>query len=146
MGLSSFIPVEGQKQIVDAIEKAERLTSGEIRVHIEPKCKSESAYERAVEVFDQLKMHETAARNGVLLYIAYKSHKFAIIGDKGINEVVPENFWDTAKDLLAGHLAAGSAVGGICTVISMAGENLAKFFPVQEDDINEQSNEISYGE
>ena len=94
MALSDFIPQEGQKRVVEAIEAAEKRTSGEIRVHIEPRCKSGDAYRRAVEVFNELKMYETGQRNAVLVYVAYRSHVFAIIGDCGINERVGSGFWN----------------------------------------------------
>ncbi len=146
MGLNSFISKEEQKQIVKAIENAENMTSGEIRVHIESVCKNPNVYDRAIEVFHKLKMQETAQRNAALIYIAFKSHKFAIIGDSGINEIVPPDFWNNEKDTLAKYLSENKAAIGICKTIEKIGENLKQYFPYQDDDINEQSNEISYGE
>lgn len=144
MALSDFIPKEGQARIVDAIGAAERRTSGEIRVHIEPRCKSGDPYRRAIEVFNELKMYETRQRNAVLVYVAYRSHMFAIIGDSGINEHVPADFWNSEKETLAGYLRQGDPAGGLCEVIRQIGESLSAYFPWTEDDINEQSNEISY--
>ena len=91
-------------------------------------------------------MFETKDRNGVLIYIAVDSHVFAIIGDKGINGVVPPDFWNDESELLASYLRDGKPGDGLCKVIEVIGDNLAKFFPWYEGDINEQSNEISYGE
>ena len=145
MSSSKFISKEEQELIVKAIEAAELNTSGEIRVHIESVCNIDPIL-RAVTVFNKLKMNNTKERNGVLIYIAWKSKKFAIIGDTGINEKVPENFWDTEKELLLTHLKDGKAAQGIAAAIEMAGENLKKYFSYQSDDINEQSNEISFGE
>lgn len=146
MALESFLDKESQLRVVEAIGVAEKCTSGEIRVHIEPTCKKENPYDRAVEVFDQLEMYKTEARNGVLIYIAYKSRKLAVIGDKGITQKVGVNFWVGEKDILAEYLRAKKTAEGLCKVIKMIGENLAKYFPYQNDDVNELSNEISYEE
>ncbi len=142
---SEFLNKKEQQEIIKAIEKAELNTSGEIRVHIESTCKGDPV-ERAVYLFDKLKMHKTRERNGVLIYIAHKSRKFAIIGDSGINEKVPENFWEEEKELLTKHLKENDAAGGIVAIIEMAGRNLMQYFAYQSDDINEQSNDISFGE
>ena len=146
MGLKKFLSESDQKAIVESIKAAELCTSGEIRVHVEPDCKVANPLDRAVEVFGLLKMHETRERNGVLIYIAYNSHQFAIIGDKGIDERVSANFWEGAKTTLAGFLKQGKAAEGICRVISEVGDNLSLYFPHKDDDINEQSDEISFGE
>lgn len=146
MGLKNFLNEDEQRAIVSAIGEAEKCTSGEIRVHVEPKCKSGNPLDRAVEVFGTLKMHETRERNGVLIYIAYRSRQFAIIGDKGINERVPADFWETEKSTLADYLKAGKPAEGLCRVIMQVGSNLSKYFPHRDDDINEQSDEISYSD
>jgi uncharacterized membrane protein len=142
---SEFLTKQEQQEIIKAIEQAELDTSGEIRVHIESLCKGDPV-KRAVYIFDKLKMHKTRERNGVLIYIAHKSRKFAIIGDSGINEKVPDNFWEEEKEVLAQHLKENDAAGGIVAVIEMAGKNLRQYFAYQTDDINEQSNDISFGE
>lgn len=144
MALESFLDKDSQCKVVEAIGVAEKCTSGEIRVHVEPNCKCKNPYERAVEVFDKLKMYETEARNGVLIYVAYKSRQFAIIGDIGINEKVGACFWETEKNVLADYLKAEHPAEGLCEVIKMIGENLAKYFPYQKNDVNELSDEISY--
>lgn len=146
MALSDFIPREGQQRVVAAIGAAEKRTSGEIRVHIEPRCKQGDPYQRAVEVFNELKMYETRQRNGVLVYVAYRSHVFAIIGDSGINERVGSDFWNKEKETLARYLRQGDAVGGLCDVIGQIGDSLSTYFPWTNDDVNEQSDEISYKE
>ena len=146
MPLTDFLTTDQQQRIVDAIGAAERRTSGEIRVHIEPKCKSADPVKRAVKVFDALRMYETRERNGVLIYVAYESRKFAIIGDCGINNRVPDGFWNEERDTLLKNLKDGNAAEGICQVIAQVGENLAEYFPWTPDDINEQSDEISYSE
>lgn len=145
MGANLFISKAEQALIVKAIESAELNTSGEIRVHIESSCKSDPV-ERAIFIFNKLKMFQTKERNGVLIYIAFKSRKFAIIGDSGINAKVPVDFWDDVKAKLLNYLALGDIVSGLTLAIFMSGEKLKEYFPYQKDDINEQRNEISFGE
>lgn len=135
---------EERKQITDAIKEAELNTSGEIRVHIEKKC-PEDVLDRAAFWFGKLKMHKTEKRNGVLFYLALKDRKFAIIGDAGINAVVPEGFWDNIKDTMAGHFKEGEFTRGLSEGILMSGEQLKKHFPYQSDDVNELSDDISFG-
>jgi len=135
---------EQLKEIRNAIADAERRTSGEIRVHIESRCK-EDVMDHAAAMFAQLHMHETAARNGVLIYLATEDRKFAIIGDAGINARVGDDFWQTTYDHALPHLRAGRWTAGLTSAIAEAGEALAEHFPFQADDVNELSDEISFG-
>lgn len=134
-----------EQQIVNAIKQAELNTSGEIRVRIETKCKDD-ILDRATHVFSMLEMHKTQLRNGVLFYMATKDRQFAILGDVGINMKVPEDFWENIKDTMLLHFKEGDFTAGLSTGIAMAGEKLKEFFPYQSDDVNELSDEISYGE
>ena len=134
-----------EDKIIMAIKAAEKNTSGEIKIHIEQHCKAD-AYTKAVEIFEKLKMTATDQRNGVLIFVAMKEKKFAIIGDKGINEKVPENFWQQTKDLMIGHFKEGRIADGIVEGIDDAGLQLQKYFPYQKNDENELSDDISYGE
>lgn len=138
-----FTKTEEQK-IVDAIKAAEKNTSGEIRVHIEKRCKKDP-YAEAVEVFERLGMTETEQRNGVLILVALEDHKFAIIGDKGINEKVPVVFWEQTKEVMITHFKEGSIAEGIAAGIANAGKQLQAFFPYQTNDENELNDDISYG-
>jgi len=135
---------EQQKQIVEAIKQAEHNTSGEIRVHIEKSCKID-VLDRAANVFAMLKMHKTKLRNGVLFYLSIEDRKFAILGDAGINAKVPENFWDSVKDTVLEQFKQGNQTEGLIKGILMAGEKLKTHFPYQKDDVNELSDEISFG-
>ena len=145
MSPKEFLGKENETLITKAIEKAEHQTSGEIRVHVESKCKGE-VLDRAAWLFKKLKMHETKDRNGVLIYLSINDRKFAIIGDAGINKVVPEGFWDENKEMMISHFKKGEFAIGLINGIEKAGEQLKQFFPYQEDDVNELSDEISYGE
>lgn len=142
MEVRTFFTEAEEKKIVEAIQDAELQTSGEIRVHIEEHNEKE-AYDRAVEVFDALEMQKTAERNGVLFYLATEDHRFAILGDKGINERVPTNFWEDIKNDMQNQFKKGAFVAGLVFGINAAGKALAEFFPYQSDDTNELSNDIS---
>ncbi len=139
-----FLSKAEEQEIVHAIVEAEKNTSGEIRVHIEEHTEK-SPLERAQEVFFELKMDETQDRNGVLFYVCVSDKKFAIIGDKGINEAVESDFWDCTKDTVIANFKEGNFKKGLVEGILRAGERLKKYFPYQSDDTNELSNEISRG-
>ena len=140
-----LIPKAEERKIVDAIKQAELQTSGEIRVHIEQYCQDENPIARAIYIFDAIGMSKTVQRNGVLIYVALKSRRFAIIGDSGINNKIPANFWDDAKKNLQTKFAQNDITQGIIEAIEQTGQILKKEFPYLEGDINEQSDDISYG-
>ena len=133
-----------KEKIIQAIQLAENNTSGEIQVHIENHCKGD-VLDRAAEVFAVLKMHKTALRNGVLFYIALKDHKFAILGDAGINSKTPDNFWDDIKAHLFEKFKEGKIAEGVAEGIQMAGNQLKQHFPLGKDDVNELPDDISFG-
>ena len=142
--VEDFLTQEEEQAIVEAIRVAEKNTSGEIRVHIE-KTTSLDAYDRAMEVFNLLKMDETELKNGVLIYLAVKDKTFVICGDKGINDVVANDFWDSTRDIMVNHFKSGNYKQGLIDGIINAGNQLQKHFPYLEGDTNELSNEISKG-
>jgi uncharacterized membrane protein len=139
-----FLTKEDENEIVEAIRLAEKNTSGEIRVHIE-QTTSKVPFDRALEVFYELKMNETQLQNGVLIYLAIADKQFVICGDKGINAVVAPDFWDSTKEIMATQFKQGHFKQGLIDGIAQAGEQLKNYFPWQADDINELSNEISKG-
>lgn len=144
MKASEFFTTEQKKQITDAIKEAELNTSGEIRVHIEMDCK-EDVLDRAAFMFEKLAMHKTELRNGVLFYLSIKDRKFAILGDAGINAVTPDNFWDEIKETVINHFKNEDYATGLSQGIKMAGNALKEHFPYQKDDVNELSDDISFG-
>lgn len=141
---SAYFTKEEKQEIKKAIETAELNTSGEVRVHIENRCK-EDELDRAAYWFAELKMQKTALRNGVLFYVALEDKKFAILGDVGINAKVPEGFWDKTKELMLGFFKDGKIAQGLSVGIIQAGLQLKEHFPYQSDDVNELSDEISFG-
>lgn len=142
--VEDFLTKEEEQAIVDAICIAEKNTSGEIRVHIE-KTTSLDPYDRAMEVFHELKMDETELQNGVLIYLAVDDHNFVICGDKGINDVVETDFWNCTRDVMVTQFKQNQFKQGLVDGILKAGEQLQKYFPWQKGDSNELSNEISKG-
>jgi uncharacterized membrane protein len=142
---SSFFTQKQQDQIVEAIREAETNTSGEIKVHIEKTCPGD-VMAHAKEVFILLKLHETTLRNGVLFYLALESHKFAILGDSGIDAVVPANFWQNIKEAMRTQFKQGLITEGLRAGILMAGQELKIHFPYQANDKNELSDDISFGD
>ena len=143
MALADFIPPEGQRRIADAITDAERHTTGEICVHVTPRCRR-NVMKRAVKTFNRLHLYTTKRRNAVLIFVAYDDRKFAILGDTGINEAVPEGFWDGEVEELTRYLKAGRPVDGLCAIIARIGERLSEYFPGERDDENELSNEVTF--
>lgn len=139
-----FLTADQQKTVVDAVRIAEKGTSGEIRIHIDGECTGDPM-KRAEEVFKKLRMDETKLRNGVLIYIACNSKVFAIIGDKGINDAVPEHFWKDVTEVMGNDFRKGLFAEGLIHAVLKAGEKLRDFFPYQTDDVNEQPDEISFG-
>ena len=143
--IENFLSKEDELEIVEAIKQAEKATSGEIRVHIE-KTASVAHSTRATEVFHLLKMDSTELQNGVLIYVAVEDHAFVICGDKGINDIVGVNFWNSTKDIMRSHFKNDDYKQGLIAGIENAGEQLQKYFPWQENDIDELPNEISRGD
>jgi len=142
--VESFLTASEEQEIVRAIQKAEFNTSGEIRVHLE-KVTSKEVMERAKEVFFELKMDQTKERNGILLYVATDSKKFAILGDAGIDQKVPAHFLQDETDMIIGLFAQQKNCEALTKGIEQVGEKLKTFFPYQSDDRNELTNEISKG-
>ena len=138
-----FFQPEQEEQIIQAIKAAELNTSGEIRVHLDDKCRG-NVRRVAIKTFHRLGMQKTAARNGILFFIAPDRKEFIILGDEGINQVVPENYWQDVRDVLQGHFREGNFAKGLVEGIGMVGEKLKSFFPYQSDDVNELPDDISY--
>ena len=134
-----------QKSVIDAIRVAEMATSGEIRVHIEQTSSESDVVERAKKVFAELGMHQTELKNGVLFYFAVKDRKFAVLGDQGINERVPDDFWNHIRDLMRTHFVKEEFAQGLCKGIEKAGQHLKSYCPRQDNDKNELSDDISFG-
>lgn len=139
----NFFSASEQLAIMEAIKQAELNSSGEIRVHIENNMVGE-LMDRAAFLFKQLKMHQTNHRNGVLFYFAIKAKKFAVIGDAGINSIVEPDFWQCIKDEMANDFKNNRFSDGLIAGILKTGEQLKKYFPHEENDKNEISDDLSF--
>lgn len=135
---------EDEQKIVNAIAEAENGTSGEIRLHIDKYCKTDPLL-KAKNLFAFLKMNETELRNGVIIYISLLDKKLAIYGDKGINEKVETDFWNSTLQIMKTSFANGDITGGIIAGLCEAGKKLKEHFPKSDNDTNELSDEISFG-
>lgn len=142
--IEDFLTAEEEHEIIEAIRIAEKNTSGEIRIHLE-KSSNLDVFERAKEVFHLLKMDNTKQQNGVLIYVAVEDKTFVIYGDKGINEVVEDNFWDKTRDAMLSQFKQGQFKQGLIDGVLKAGKELETYFPWQHDDTDELPNTISKG-
>lgn len=138
----SMLTKEQKRTIAEAIQQAESLTSGEIRVHLD-RFGSNNPMEKATKTFERLGMTRTKERNGVLIYLCFSKHQVAILGDRGIDEKVPEGFWNEIYLLLVDHFKKADFTEGICKAVLKIGEKLSAFYPHRTDDVNELSNELS---
>jgi len=140
---SNFFTQEEADLLLESIRKAEKLTSGEIRLHVEDTC-NKTVLKRAEEVFVKNKMHKTAERNGILFYLAVKTKDFAVAGDTGIHQKVTQSFWDEINKLVLQNFKEEKFTQGLCQGIELCGEQLQKYFPRSANDKNELSDEISF--
>lgn len=140
----NFFDKQGEQLIITAIQQTECMTSGEVRVHIQEHCRG-TILKDAARVFHALKMDATAERNGVLIYIVPERHEFAVIGDKGINDLVGENYWDDVRDVMQQHFRQQQFAEGVASAINLIGHKLQEHFPFREGGQNELPDDISYG-
>jgi len=137
----AYFDSEQKEKIKHAIEEAEHLTSGEIRVCVEKVCKIHPI-PRAAYFFKKLKMDNTLHRNGVLIYLAHENRKFAIIGDSGIHQVSGDHFWESVKETMQVHFKSGNILEGVLEAIKITGIKLKEFFPFEEDKPNELPDDV----
>ena len=143
--IRTILSEKQEQTLVDAITAAELLTSGELRIHLEKSTGRKGAQVRAKTLFGALKMHKTAEKNGVLFYLAVEDKQLAILAGEGINTKVPNDFWKEIVDLIISEFKQGHFSEGLIAGVEKAGKALGEFFPRQEDDVDELSNEISKG-
>lgn len=138
-----FSPSEEEK-IITTIKEAEHSTSGEIRLYVESKCE-EDPMEKAIAIFHHLQLHEKHHRNGVLIYLATKHRKFAIVGDEGIHTKVTDIFWESVRGEMISFFKQGKLADGVCQAIRLVGEKLKESFPVDPGNKEGYSDTINYG-
>lgn len=128
--------------VKEAIRRAEMRTSGEVRVHLDEVIE-EDVMDHAAYVFEELAMHRTAERNGVLLYVSVPSRKVALIGDRGIHQRVGDGFWQDVLDGVLAEFRRQRFAAGLIAGVERVGEQLSAHFPRKGDDRNELSDDIS---
>jgi len=133
------------QDISDAISTFEGRTSGEIVISFNTTSHNKP-YKTAKRIFEKAKLHQTKERNATLIVLFLSEHKFAVYGDVGIHEKVPENFWESTVEEMRDQFSQGNMKAGLLAGIQKLGENLAKYFPVAEDDVNELSDDIKFGD
>lgn len=138
-----FFSPEEKRQIERSIRQAETLTSCEIRLRVEKECKN-NLQQHVIEVFRFLGMDRTKNKNGILFYISIKDQKIAILGDKGVNKYVSDEFWNDIYNFIRNEFSKQNYCYGLSMAIIQTGKQLAKIFPVEKDDVNELPNEISF--
>jgi len=132
------------EEISAAINTFENRTSGEIVISFNISSNNQP-YKSAKRIFEKAKLHQTKDRNATLIVLFLTEKKFALYGDIGIHDKVPENFWESTVSDMKSHFAKGNMREGLLAGIQQLGENLAKYFPVAEDDEDELSNELKFG-
>lgn len=141
-----FFTAEQQQLIVHAVQEAEKLTSGEIRVYVESHCEYMDALDRAKEIFDKINMAATQQRNAILVYVAMKDRQLAVFADEGIYNKAGAAFWNAAVKKMLSHFNRENYAAGIATVVHEVGETLAFHFPYDAAiDKNELPDDIAFG-
>jgi uncharacterized membrane protein len=143
--ISDYISETDEKAIVEAIRRGENRTSGEIRLHIEMNCPLDNPFDRALQVFEKLEMHKTDLSNGILIYMAIEDHKLVVCGDKGINDIVGEDYWKSTVDLMVSCFKKDNYTEGLIQGITKVSHELKEHFPYEKGDSNELSDDISKG-
>ena len=142
----NFFTAEEQQLIIEAIQNAERMTSGEVRVFVESKCSYMDAIDRAAELFFQLEMQKTDDRNAVLVYVAMKDRQLAVFGDEGIHKKVGNEYWNQEVQKMISNFNMENYAAGISEVVKDIGEALTKNFPFNnETDKNELPDDLVFG-
>ncbi len=143
---SRLLSASDKQLLVQAIQNAEKTTSGEIRVFVESHLNKVDALTRAQQIFIKNKMQKTEQRNGVLLYVALEDKKLAVFGDQGIHEKVGDAYWNQQVQIMLSHFKSENYVTGLTEVILAIGEALTSHFPYdRSNDVNELSDEIMVG-
>ncbi|MGZ8940702.1 MAG: TPM domain-containing protein [Limisphaerales bacterium] len=142
METKQFLHALDDQQIAEAITAAEKLTSGEIRVFVSEQSVDEPVLE-AEKQFARLGMTKTAQRNGVLIYFAPKSQKYAVVGDKGVHQKCGQKFWEHITEEMTPLLKAGKFTEAVVLAVKDIGAALAKEFPPVPGDRNELPNRVA---
>ena len=114
--------------IVAAIRDAEHTPTGEIRVSISPRHIDDAVVSATAE-FLRLGLNKSPERNSVLIFVAPRAHKFAVIGDEAVHAKCGDAFWRELADTMSGYFRKSEFTSGIVHGVQKAGELLAEHFP-----------------
>jgi uncharacterized membrane protein len=145
MRTKQFLNKLEHERIVSAIRDAESKTSGEIRVYIQRGKLNTDPLISAQRKFHRLRMHKTSERNAVLIFIAPRAHKFAVVGDQAIHEKCGEKFWQQVVDRMREHFQKEKFSRAIVEGIEEVGKLLGTHFPRTAIPSNELPDEIVEG-
>jgi uncharacterized membrane protein len=145
MRTKEFLGKLEHDRIVDAIREAESKTSGEIRVFVQRGKLSVDPLIVAQKKFQRLGMHKTRERNAVLIFVAPRAHKFAVVGDKAIHEKCGEEFWQRVVEGMRTHFQSEKFSQALAEAINQVGKVLAAHFPRTRANANELPDEIVEG-
>jgi uncharacterized membrane protein YgcG len=141
--LDRLITPEERNRLLDKIAIIEKRSSGEVRIHVENR-RVKDPLQAARRVFTSLGMSATRRRNGVLVFLSLPSRSFAIVGDEGIDQVTPPEYWDGLRDTLAARFASGEYCEGLLEILDRVETVLAEHFPYERGDVDELPDDISY--
>jgi hypothetical protein len=141
--MGNFLTNQQIASLVEAIQSAEDHSTGEIRVHIDSNTETRDA-KTAFDVFKKLDMDKTAERNAVLFHVNFEQKYLTIIGDIGIHEKVKQSYWDHLHDYITAEFAKGNYYKALKSAILETGLELKKHFPIEGENPNQLSNEITF--
>jgi uncharacterized membrane protein len=130
-------------RIAKAVAASEAGHGAEIRVAIETRIgllsllNGQSARKRAEEVFSQLRVWDTEANNGVLIYVLLAERRFEIVADRAISRVVPQDEWEGLCREMGELLCSGRQEAAVVRGIEVIGTRFAALFPRSSNDVNE---------
>ena len=136
-----LLSIEQEKQLVEAIDKAEENNKGEVRVHLEKKCPTADALDRAEQLFFDLGMHHTEEGTAALLYISIQSKKAAIYAGPGLYKSRQEDFWSAAIEKVVEGFKRNEPIEGIANALKEIGDVLREIVPGESE--NQLPNEVS---
>ena len=145
MRTKEFLSKLEHDRIVQAIRDAESKTSGEIRVFIQRGKLNVDPLNAAQKKFHRLGMHKTPERNAVLIFVAPRAHKFAVVGDKAIHEKCGEPFWQKLVDGMREHFRNEKFSHALVEAIEEAGKALGSHFPKRSTSSNQLADNVIEG-
>jgi len=143
MRTREFLSKLEHDRIIESIREAESKTSGEIRVLIQRGKSKSDPFLAAQKKFHRLGMHKTRERNAVLIFVAPRVHKFAVVGDQAIHEKCGEQFWQSVVERMRSHFQNEKFSHALVEAIQEIGSVLTRYFPKSSTDKNELPNEVA---